>query len=78
LALGSESLIADEVSPSNLTGQEKGFFDPAFQTLLSDVNQELAILLREAHTLSRQRQLGTFVECILPIIDKHLAGRVAR
>jgi hypothetical protein len=74
LALDSESLFADEVSPSNLTRQEKQSFDPAFQTLLSGANQELTTLSREIHTLARQRQIKTLVECVLPIIDKHLTG----
>jgi hypothetical protein len=74
LALDSESLFADEVSPSNLTRQEKQSFDPAFHTLLSGANQELITTLRETYTLARQSRIKTFVECVLPIIDKHLAG----
>jgi hypothetical protein len=74
LALDSESLFSDGVSPSNLSRQERQSFDPAFQTLLSGANQELATALREAYTLARQRRIKTFVECVLPIIDKHLAG----
>jgi len=70
----SESPLANEVLPLSLTWDEKQSFDPAFQTLPSEANQELPTPLREAHTLVRQRQIKTFVECVLPIIDKHLAG----
>ena len=67
LALDSESQFADEVTLLNLAREEKGSFDH-FQTLLSTSNEELATLL------ARQRQIKTLVECVLPIIDKHLAG----
>jgi hypothetical protein len=67
-------LRADEVSPSNLTWQEKQSFDPVFPTLLSGANQELATTLRGIHNLAWQRRIKTLVECVLPIIDKHLAG----
>jgi hypothetical protein len=70
----SESPLANKVLPLSPTWEEKQSFDPAFQTLLAGANQELATPLREAHTLVRQRQIKTFVECVLPIIDKHLAG----
>jgi hypothetical protein len=74
LALDSESLFSDGVSPSNLSRQERQSFDPAFQTLLSGANQELTTTLRETYPLARQSRIKTFVECVLPIIDKHLAG----
>jgi hypothetical protein len=74
LALDSESLFADDISSSDLTKQEKQSSDPVFETLLSGVNQELATPLREAYTLARQSRIKTFVECVLPIVDKHLAG----
>jgi hypothetical protein len=73
LALDSESPFADELLPLNFAGEEKQSFDPAFQTLPSEANQELAFLLREVHNLAQQRQVKTFVEFVLPIIDKHLA-----
>jgi hypothetical protein len=73
LAPDSASPLADEVLPLSLTWEEKQSFDPAFQTLPSEANEELATLLREVHILARQRQIKTLVECVLPIIDKHLA-----
>ena len=70
----SDSPLANEVLPLSLTWEEKQSFHQAFQTLPSEANQELTILLREVHTLARRREIKTFIECVLPIIDKHLAG----
>jgi hypothetical protein len=74
LECDSESLFADNVSSLNLGSGEKRSFDPAFQTLLPEANQELTALLREVHPLVQQRQVKTLVECVIPIIDKHLLG----
>jgi hypothetical protein len=58
LALDSESLFSDEVSPLNLGRVEKRSFDRAFQTLQSEANLELPTLLREVH-ISSDAPLGS-------------------